>query len=64
MRGGQSGRLSEFLGRVPHPPPFEYPTVKAARKFFPLNFNGLYLAGKSFKSPALERTGAREPIFA
>jgi hypothetical protein len=54
----------DFLLRVPYPAPFEYPTLKAARKFFPIKFNRLYLAGKSPKSPALERNGAREPIFA
>lgn len=54
---------SDFLPAVTQYPPWKSPTPKADHEIFSSNYNYLYLAEKSLKSPAVERNGPGEGIF-
>jgi hypothetical protein len=58
------GSAGDFLPAVTQAPPLEPTTPKAEREILSIYYNYLHLAGKSLKSPALERIGPGERIFA
>ncbi len=64
IRGRIVGSASDFPLPVTIDPPFKSPTPGGAHKILSSFFNYFHLAGKSLKSPAMERIGPGEHIFA
>ena len=58
------GSASDFPLPVTLDPPFKSPTPGGAHEILSSLSNYFHLAGKSLKSPAMERIGAGERIFA
>ena len=64
IRGSIVGSASDFPLPVTIDPPFKFPTHGGTRENLSSRSNYLRLAGKSLKSPAMERIGTEERIFA